>query len=101
MIPQATPQRSLAVDSALTAAWREAAGEVVFSSAHAEGDRELLGDGLVRGDREDAARQHRGYTTVPQRDSHFFGWNSGIGRAATSGWPSRQNDRRSRFSPVR
>ena len=40
-IPQATPERSFAVDSALTAAWREAAPEVVFSSARAEGDREL------------------------------------------------------------
>jgi len=40
-IPQATPERSFAVDAALTAAWREAAPEVVFSSARAEGDREL------------------------------------------------------------
>lgn len=46
-IPQATPQRSLAVDSALTAAWREAAREVVFSSAKAEGDRELRVSALV------------------------------------------------------
>lgn len=46
-IPQATPQRSLEVDSSLTAAWREAAGEVVFSSARAEGDRELLVSALV------------------------------------------------------
>jgi ATP-dependent helicase/nuclease subunit B len=46
-IPQATPERSFAVDAALTRAWREAAGEVVFSSAHAEGDRELLPSALV------------------------------------------------------
>ena len=47
-IPQATPERSFAVDAALTAAWREAAGEVVFSSARAEGDRELLPSALVK-----------------------------------------------------
>lgn len=47
-IPQATPERSFAVDAALTAAWQEAAGEVVFSSALAEGDRELLPSALVR-----------------------------------------------------
>ena len=46
-IPQATPERSLAVDAELTAAWREAAGEVVFSSARADGDRELLVSALV------------------------------------------------------
>jgi ATP-dependent helicase/nuclease subunit B len=45
--PQATPERSFAVDAALTAAWREAAGEVVFSSARAEGDRELRASALV------------------------------------------------------
>jgi ATP-dependent helicase/nuclease subunit B len=46
-IPQASPQRSLEVDTALTAAWRQAAGEVVFSSARADGDRELLASALV------------------------------------------------------
>lgn len=46
-IPQATPERSFAVDAAFTAAWRRAAGEVVFSSARAEGDRELLVSPLV------------------------------------------------------
>jgi probable DNA repair protein len=46
-IPQATPERSFAVDAALTAAWREAAPEVVFSSARAEGDRELLVSALA------------------------------------------------------
>jgi hypothetical protein len=46
-VPQATPERSLAFDAGLTAAWREAAPEVVFSSAHAEGDRELLVSALV------------------------------------------------------
>jgi probable DNA repair protein len=40
-IPQSAPERSFAVDAALTAAWRESAPEVVFSSARAEGDREL------------------------------------------------------------
>jgi probable DNA repair protein len=61
-IPQATPQRSLAVDAALTAAWREAAGEVVFSSAHAEGDRELLVSALVR----DVARVDVAALGVPE-----------------------------------
>ena len=46
-IPQATPERSFAVDAALTAAWREAAPEVVFTSARAEGDRELLVSALA------------------------------------------------------
>jgi probable DNA repair protein len=46
-IPQSTPERSLAVDAALTAAWREAAAEVVFSSARMDGDRELLASPLV------------------------------------------------------
>lgn len=46
-IPQATPERSFAVDAALTAAWREAAPEVVFSSARADGDRELLVSALA------------------------------------------------------
>lgn len=46
-VPQASPQRSLAVDAALTAAWRQAAGEVVFSSARTEGDRELRVSALV------------------------------------------------------
>jgi hypothetical protein len=41
------PERSFALDAALTAAWREAAPEVVFSSAHAEGDRELLVSALA------------------------------------------------------
>lgn len=46
-IPQATAERSLAVDRAFTDAWRVAAQEVVFSSARAEGDRELLPSPLI------------------------------------------------------
>ena len=46
-IPQATPERSFAVDAALTAAWRAASPEVVFTSARAEGDRELLVSALA------------------------------------------------------
>ena len=46
-IPQALPETSLAVDRALTRRWKRAADEVVFSSARAEGDRELLPSPLV------------------------------------------------------
>ncbi len=46
-IPQASPEASLALDRALTAAWREAAPEVVFSSPRRDGDRELLASPLV------------------------------------------------------
>lgn len=46
-IPQARAETSLALDRALTARWRVAADEVVFSSARAEGDRELLPSPLV------------------------------------------------------
>lgn len=46
-IPQATPERSLALDRRLTLAWRGAAAEVVFTSARADGDRELLPSPLV------------------------------------------------------
>ncbi len=46
-IPQAAPERSLAVDRALTEAWRGAAPEVLFTSARAEGDRELLPSPLI------------------------------------------------------
>ncbi len=46
-LPQATPEASLAVDRALTDAWRDAAAEVVFSSARADGDRELLPSPLI------------------------------------------------------
>ena len=46
-IPQALPETSLAVDRALTQRWRRAAGEVVFTNARAEGDRELLPSPLV------------------------------------------------------
>jgi probable DNA repair protein len=48
-IPQASAERSLEVDAALTAAWRESAPEVIFSSARADGDRELLPSPLVAG----------------------------------------------------
>ena len=46
-LPQASAERSLEVDRAFTQAWCEAAPEVVFSSARAEGDRELLASPLV------------------------------------------------------
>ena len=46
-IPQASPERSLEVDRALTLAWATAAAEVLFTSARAEGDRELLPSPLV------------------------------------------------------
>jgi probable DNA repair protein len=46
-IPQASPERSLEVDRALTLAWATAAAEVLFTNARAEGDRELLPSPLV------------------------------------------------------
>ncbi|MGZ5080099.1 MAG: PD-(D/E)XK nuclease family protein [Usitatibacter sp.] len=46
-IPQATPEKALEVDRALTQAWRRSAGEVLFSSARADGDRELLPSALI------------------------------------------------------
>jgi len=46
-IPQASAEASLALDRELTARWREAAAEVVFSSAAMDGDRELLASPLV------------------------------------------------------
>lgn len=46
-IPGASVERSLELDAALTASWRAAAGEVIFSSARADGDRELLPSPLV------------------------------------------------------
>ena len=46
-IPQASPEEAFKVDQAITRAWRAAAAEVVFSSAKAEGDRELLASPLV------------------------------------------------------
>ena len=56
-MPQASPEASLAVDRALTEAWCAAAPEVVFSSARAEGDRELLPSPLVAGIAAADARQ--------------------------------------------
>ena len=46
-IPQAHPETSLALDRALTGRWQQAADEVVFSSARADGDRELLPSPLI------------------------------------------------------
>lgn len=46
-IPQASAERSLEVDAELTAAWRGAAPEVMFSNARADGDRELLPSPLI------------------------------------------------------
>lgn len=46
-MPQSTPEASLAVDRALTDAWRAAATEVIFTSARADGDRELLPSPLI------------------------------------------------------
>jgi ATP-dependent helicase/nuclease subunit B len=48
-IPEASAERSLEIDAALTDAWRSAAPEVVFTSARADGDRELLPSPLVAG----------------------------------------------------
>lgn len=83
-VPQATPQRSLAVDAALTAAWREAAGEVVFSSGRAEGDRELLVSALVA----DVARTELSALAVPdyptRREALFAaGRSAGVMAART------------------
>ena len=46
-IPGASAERSLEVDTALTQSWRSAAPEVVFTSARADGDRELLASPLI------------------------------------------------------
>jgi probable DNA repair protein len=46
-IPQASAERSLEVDDALTQAWMGAAGEVILSSARADGDRLLLASPLI------------------------------------------------------
>jgi probable DNA repair protein len=46
-IPQASPEASLEVDRAITQAWKASAAEVVFSSARADGDRELLASPLL------------------------------------------------------
>jgi len=48
-IPEASAERSLEIDAALTDAWRTAAPEVVFTSARADGDRELLPSPLIAG----------------------------------------------------
>jgi probable DNA repair protein len=48
-IPQASPEQALEVDRRITEAWKRAAPEVVFSSAGADGDRELLPSPLVAG----------------------------------------------------
>lgn len=48
-IPQASPEASLAFDRTLTANWKRAAPEVIFSTGHAEGDRELLPSPLIAG----------------------------------------------------
>ncbi|MBM3561492.1 MAG: hypothetical protein FJX53_16785, partial [Alphaproteobacteria bacterium] len=46
-IPQSTADSALALDARITAEWQAAAGEVVFSHAVAEGDRELLPSPLI------------------------------------------------------
>jgi probable DNA repair protein len=46
-IPEASAERSLALDISLTDSWRGAAPEVMLSSARADGDRELLPSPLV------------------------------------------------------
>lgn len=48
-IPGASAERSLEVDAALTGSWHTAAPEVLFTSARADGDRELLPSPLVSG----------------------------------------------------
>ncbi|QJR13986.1 PD-(D/E)XK nuclease family protein [Usitatibacter palustris] len=46
-IPQASPEEALEFDRRITTGWRVAAPEVVFSSARADGDRELVASPLV------------------------------------------------------
>ncbi|HYC36711.1 MAG TPA: PD-(D/E)XK nuclease family protein [Usitatibacter sp.] len=46
-IPQASPEAAFRVDEAITHGWRGAAAEVVFSSARADGDREMVPSPLV------------------------------------------------------
>lgn len=46
-IPQASPEKALEFDQRITAGWKGAAGEVVFSCARADGDRELLASPFI------------------------------------------------------
>jgi len=46
-IPQASPEQALEIDRRITAGWRLAAREVVFSTARTDADRELLPSPLI------------------------------------------------------
>lgn len=46
-IPQSSAETALAVDQQITRAWQRAAPEVIFSNAHADGDREMLASPLI------------------------------------------------------
>jgi ATP-dependent helicase/nuclease subunit B len=67
-IPQASPEEAFRVDQAMTRAWRGAATEVVFSSARADGDRELLASPLIA----DLACEDIGVPRYPQRRELLF-----------------------------
>ncbi len=75
-IPQSTPERSLELDAALTRSWRGAAPEVVFTSARAEGDRELLASPLVA-DVEETPRAQLGIPEYPTRSGALFAAGAG------------------------
>lgn len=62
-IPGATAERSLEVDAALTRSWRAAADEVLFTSARADGDRELLPSPLIAGIEETRGPAIAGFAT--------------------------------------
>ncbi len=70
-IPQASPEKSLEFDRAITLGWKGAAAEVVFSSARADGDRELIASPLIT----DIAAEHSAALGIPDfpllRDALF------------------------------
>jgi probable DNA repair protein len=70
-IPQASPEEAFRVDQAMTRAWRSAAPEVVFSSARADGDRELLASPLIA-DIASVAPEGIGIPEYPRRRELLF-----------------------------
>jgi len=68
-IPGASAERSLEVDAALTRSWCVAAREVLFTSARADGDRELLPSPLIAGVEEARDAAIAGFAT--RRDALF------------------------------
>ncbi len=70
-IPQASAERSLELDAALTAAWRVSAPEVLFTSARADGDRELLPSPLIASIAE-TPRAALGIPEYPSRRAALF-----------------------------